>query len=77
MELSFKVLNTKNYIFQNIKLNLLIYIYIDDLAIIRPNLDTINSIISKLKSYLKLKNLGPIKDYLRIKINYTLNKYLK
>ena len=46
----------------------------DDLAIIGPDLNNIKSFIKELEKYFKLKDLGPIKDYLSIKVNYNLNK---
>ena len=46
----------------------------DDLAIIGPNLNTIKSFIKELKKYFKLKDLGLIKDYLGVEVNYDLNK---
>ena len=46
----------------------------DDLAIIGPNLNTIKSFIKELKKYFKLKDLGLIKDYLGVEIDYDLNK---
>ena len=46
----------------------------DDLAIIGPNLNNIKSFIKELTKYFKLKDLGLIKDYLGVEINYDLNK---
>ena len=42
----------------------------DDIAIIGPNQEAINSFINSIKSYFKIKELGLIKDYLSIKIDY-------
>jgi hypothetical protein len=51
-----------------------ICLYVDDLAIIGPKLDTIKAFVKDLKQFFKLKELGLIKDYLGIKINYNLEK---
>ena len=78
IELKFKVLNSENCIFINKDKDIIICVYVDDLAIISPNIDTINSTIKSLETYFKLKNLGPVKDYLGIEIDYNINKgYLK
>jgi hypothetical protein len=47
---------------------------VDDLAIIGPKLETIKSFIKELKKYFKLKDLGLIKDYLGVEIDYDYNK---
>ena len=73
-KLGFISLITENSIFINKELNIIISLYVDDLAIIGPNLNTIKSFIKELKKYFKLKDLGFIKDYLDIEIDYNLNK---
>ena len=70
IKLGFKVLNIDSNIFINKELNIIICLYIDDLAIIGPKLDIIKAFIKNLKQFFKLKELGLIKDYLRIKIEY-------
>jgi len=65
---------SKDTISYNKKLNIIIYFYINNLIIINPNKKTINSFIKIFKNYFDLKNLGLIKDYLKIKINYNLKK---
>jgi hypothetical protein len=50
----------------------------DDIAIISPSQEIINSIINNIKSYFNIKELGLIKDSLRIEINYRPeDSYLK
>jgi hypothetical protein len=73
-KLGFKSLISENSIFINKELNIIISLYVDDLAIISPSLDTIKSFIKELKKYFKLKDLGLIKDYLGVEIDYDLNK---
>ena len=71
---NFYNLKTENSIFINKELNIIISLYIDDLAIIGPNIETIKSFIKELKTHFKLKDLGLIKDYLGVEINYDINK---
>jgi hypothetical protein len=73
-KLGFKTLISENSIFINKELNIIISLYVDNLVIIRPNLNTIKSFIKELKKYFKLKDLGLIKDYLGVEVNYDLNK---
>ena len=73
-KLGFISLISENSIFINKELNIIISLYVDDLAIIGPNLNTIKSFIKELKKYFKLKDLGLIKDYLGVEIDYDLNK---
>ena len=68
--MGFIILKTKNCIFINKELNIILYIYINDLAIIGPNKNIINTFINNIKKYFKVKNLGLIKDYLEINIKY-------
>jgi len=77
-KLNFKSLLSKNTIFYNKKLNIIIYLYINNLTIIDPNKKTINIFIKILKDYFNLKDLDQIKDYLKVKINYnSKNKSIK
>ena len=73
-KLGFINLISETSIFINKELNIIISLYVDDLAIIGPNINDIKSFIIELKKYFKLKDLGPIKDYLGVEINYDLNK---
>src|SRR6202035_2025217 len=57
----------------NRDLNIIITIYVDDLAIIGPNLDSINNLIKDIQKYFNIKLLGPIKDYLGIEIKRDSN----
>ncbi|CZT13904.1 uncharacterized protein RAG0_17433 [Rhynchosporium agropyri] len=50
----------------------------DDLALISPDVTTIKFLIEELKYCFKLKNLGLIKDYLDIEIDYNRDQgYMK
>ena len=71
-KLGFIVLQTENSIFINKSLNIYISLYIDDLAIIGPNKDTISSFIKDLKQYFNIKELGLVKDYLGVEIDYNI-----
>ena len=73
-ELGFKTLIAESSIFINKELNVYISLYVDDLAIIGPILDIIKSFIENLNKYFKLKDLGLIKDYLGVDIDYDYNK---
>ena len=70
IKLGFKVLNIDSNIFINKELDIIICLYIDDLVIIGPKLNTIKAFIKNLKQFFKLKELGLIKDYLEIKVEY-------
>ena len=72
-EFGFKVLAAENSIFINKDLNIIISLYIDDLAIMGPNSDTIKTFIKDIKKYFNIKELGLIKDYLGVQINYKPN----
>jgi len=69
-KLKLKLLLFKNTISYNKKLNIIIYLYINNLVIIGPNKKTIISFIKTLKNYFDLKDLDLIKDYLEVKIDY-------
>ena len=73
-KLNFKLLLFENTIFYNKELNIIICFYIDDLVIIGYNKETINSFIKTLKGYFDLKDLGLIKDYLGVEIDYNPRK---
>jgi Reverse transcriptase (RNA-dependent DNA polymerase) len=50
----------------------------DDIAVISPSQEAINSIINSIKSYFNIKKLGLIKDYLGVEIDYrSKDGYLK
>ena len=68
-KLKLKLLLFKNTISYNKKLNIIIYLYINNLVIIGPNKKTIISFIKTLKNYFDLKDLDLIKDYLGVKID--------
>ena len=78
VELGFTALYSDSCIYINKKSNIIICIYVDDLAIVVPSLDIINTFISQIKKYFNIKDLGLIKDYLGIDINLNLDKgYIK
>ncbi|CAL3971483.1 unnamed protein product [Diplocarpon coronariae] len=77
-KLGFTTLLADSCILYNKKLNIIICVYIDDLALLGPNINLIKSFIKGLEEYFKLKDLGPIKDYLGINIEYNQEKgYMK
>ncbi|CAL3969519.1 unnamed protein product [Diplocarpon coronariae] len=77
-KLGFTALLADSCILYNKKLNIIICVYVDDLALIGPNINSIKSFIKGLEEYFKLKDLGPIKDYLGINIEYNQEKgYMK
>ena len=77
-ELGFSVLQSEYCIYINKKLNIIICLYVDDLAIIAPDINIINTFISQIKKYFNIKNLGLITDYLGIDIDLNLKEgYLK
>ncbi|CAL3971482.1 unnamed protein product [Diplocarpon coronariae] len=57
------------------ELNIIICVYIDDLALLGPNINLIKSFIKGLEEYFKLKDLGPIKDYLEAYITKLLTRF--
>ncbi len=73
-KLGFRALRQEPYIFINKAKDLIICVYVDDLAIISPNINLINSFIAKIKEYFNIKELGLIKDYLGIDVDYNLDK---
>lgn len=70
-KLGFKTLEAKSCILINNTLKIIICVYVDDLAIVRPNKEDIDSFIKSIKKYFNIKELGLIKDYLRIEVEMT------
>ncbi|CZT03146.1 uncharacterized protein RCO7_10055 [Rhynchosporium graminicola] len=60
----FKLILSENCILVNKELKIIICIYVDNLALISPDISTIKSLIKELKHFFKLKDLELIKDYL-------------
>jgi len=78
IKLKFKLLKFEANIYINNKKNIIISIYVDDLAIISSKIEEIFLFIKKLKNYFNIKELNFIKDYLDIKIDYNIKEnYLK
>jgi Reverse transcriptase (RNA-dependent DNA polymerase)/gag-polypeptide of LTR copia-type/Integrase core domain len=73
-ELGFVNLINETSIFIHKDLNIIISLYVDDLAIIAPDQATIKNFILRLKKHFKLKDLGLIKDYLGVEIDYDYDK---
>jgi hypothetical protein len=69
-KLNFESLLAERNIFINRSISIILYVYVDDIAVIGPSQEAINSIINSIKSYFNIKELGLIKDYLRIEIDY-------
>ncbi|CAM6004312.1 unnamed protein product, partial [Sphagnum balticum] len=63
-KLGFRALKQEPCIFINKAKDLIICVYVDDLAVISPDINIINSFITKIKEYFNIKELGLIKDYL-------------
>ena len=70
IELGFIVLKSDSCIYINYETRVIISIYVDDLAILAPSIEEFNLLTSKLSKFFKFKNLGIIKDYLGIDIDY-------
>lgn len=75
-ELGFIMLKTENCIFINKTLNIILCVYVDDIAIIGPNDNIIKSFINNIEKYFEIKNLGLLKDYLGINIDYDKGHYM-
>jgi hypothetical protein len=71
LELNFTALNTETCIFINKSTNIILCVYVDDIAVIGPNIELIESFCIALEKYFKIKRLGLIKDYLGIQIERT------
>jgi hypothetical protein len=69
-KLKFESLLAEGSIFINWSTGIILCVYVNDIAIIGPNQEAINSFINSIKSYFKIKELGLIKDYFSIKIDY-------
>jgi hypothetical protein len=69
-KLGFKTLISESSIFINKSINIIICIYINDLAIISPSKEAYNTFIKNIKKYFKIKELGLIKNYLGVEIDY-------
>jgi hypothetical protein len=69
-------LSLENCIFINKRLNIILCVYVDDIAIIAPNKNKIDLFIKDLEKYFNIKNLSAIKDYLGIDINYNQKEEL-
>jgi hypothetical protein len=77
-KLNFESLLAEKNIFINRSTGIILYIYVDDIAVIGPSQEAINSIINSIKSYFNIKEPGLIKDYLGVEIDYRpKNGYLK
>jgi hypothetical protein len=77
-KLGFRYFSFENNVFVNDKIGVIIIVYIDDLAIIGLNKEMIKRFIILIKIYFDIKDLGPIKDYLGIEVNYDIkNKRMK
>jgi len=77
-KLNFKTLVFETNLFINKSIDIIIYVYINDLVTISLIKEVYNSFIKNIKKYFKLKELGLIKDYLGIKIDYKPKKgYMK
>jgi hypothetical protein len=69
-KLNFESLLAEKSIFINRSTSIILYVYVDDITIISPIQEAINSIINSIKNYFKIKELGLIKDYLGVEIDY-------
>jgi hypothetical protein len=77
-KLGFTVLQSESCIYINKELSIVISLYVNNLAIIALNLNIINTFISQIKKYFKIKDLRLIKDYFNIDIDLNLKKgYIK
>jgi hypothetical protein len=69
-KLDFKSLLAEGSIFINQSTGIILCVYVDDIAVIGPNQQTIKSFISNIKRYFNIKKLGLIKNYLGVDIDY-------
>ena len=74
IKLEFKPLESEANIYINNKRNIIISIYVDDLAIISPKTEEISLFIKELKNHFNIKELGFIKDYLGVEIDYNMKE---
>jgi hypothetical protein len=77
IELGFTSLKSETCIFINKKTNIIICLYVNDLAIIGPNKEIIQQFIKDISKSFKIKDLGLIKDYLGIDIDFKPSNYIK
>jgi hypothetical protein len=70
-KLGFKTLEAESCILINNTSKIIICVYVDDLAIVGPNKEDIDSFIKSIKKYFNIKELGLIKDYLGIEVEMT------
>jgi hypothetical protein len=70
LDLGFRVLNSEACLFINDITKIIICLYVDDLAILAPSEEIFNNFIKSISKDFKIKNLGIIKDYLGIDVNY-------
>ena len=61
-------------LFINNNIKVIIYLYVDDLAILALNEIIFNDFIKLISQDFKIKNLRVIKNYLSIDINFNINK---
>jgi hypothetical protein len=73
LKLGFKILDSELCIFVNKSKNIIICLYVDDLAVLAPNIKVFNEFAKNIEKYFKIKNLKEIKDYLKVNIKQTSN----
>jgi len=61
-------------LFINNNIKVIIYLYVDDLAILALNEIIFSDFIKLISQDFKIKNLRVIKNYLSIDINFNINK---
>ena len=66
--MSFKLINTDNYIFINYDTDVMISLYIDNLLLFTRKLSAIDNIKQLLKKHFKIKNLDKFNMILSIQI---------
>jgi hypothetical protein len=69
------MLKSKNCLFINKSLNIMLCVYLNNITVINLNDNIIKSFIINIKKHFNIKDLGLIKDYLRIEINYNQKGY--
>jgi hypothetical protein len=69
-KLNFESLLAEGNIFINRSTSIILCVYVDDIAVIGPSQEAINSIINSIKNYFNIKELGLIKNYLGVEIDY-------
>jgi len=67
-KLHFKILETESCIFINHTTNIILSIFINNIPVISASTSAILDFIQEVEKYFKIKNLGPIQDYLGIDI---------